>query len=372
MGCVAFGNVGVDDWPQRLEHLLALCEAEGSAWEQAIAHNDLAHLRMTEQRPAVAEAHIARGLELAGTLAPRNRFVLGVLHCTRAEMRLTAGDAAAGLADTRTAVAHLTATPEVNPYLLAMTVLIEVQALLALDRVDDACRAGEEALAQLGDRVPQARAMILSTVAEALRAAGRHEEAYEALSRGAALERESLQELSELLLGLERARIEMAQLREEADRDWLTGLRNRRYLARAAAGEAPGLHGPVSLAVVDLDHFKAINDGFGHHTGDQVLVRVAELLVEHLRVVDVVVRAGGEEFVVLMPDTDAYRAAVVCERLRAVIDGERWGALAPGLRVTTSIGVVSAPDATELDDLGRRADERLYAAKRAGRNRVAA
>jgi diguanylate cyclase (GGDEF)-like protein len=73
-----------------------------------------------------------------------------------------------------------------------------------------------------------------------------------------------------------------------------------------------------------------------------------------------------------MPACDAARAAAVCERLRRVIDRERWDALARGLAVTASIGVVSAPDASALDELGRRADERLYAAKRAGRNRVAA
>jgi diguanylate cyclase (GGDEF)-like protein len=372
MGCVAFGNVGVEDWPQRLELLLELTQAAGAPWEQAIAHNDLAHLRMTEGDLDGAEAHMRRGLELAGSLAPFNRFALGVLHCTRAEMRLRAGDPRAALADALRATEHLTAASEVNPYLLAMTVLMEVEALLALGRVEDACRAGDAAIRRLGDRVPQARAMILSAVAEALRAAGRLEEAYDALARGAALEREALREFSELLLGLERARIEMAALREQADRDPLTGVRNRRYLARARAGATAALAGPVSLAVVDLDHFKAINDSFGHHAGDAVLVRAAELLVEHVRAEDIVVRTGGEEFAVLMPGTGADLAAAVCERLRAVIGAERWEGVAPGLSVTASIGVVSAPDASMLDELGRRADERLYAAKRAGRNRVAA
>jgi diguanylate cyclase (GGDEF)-like protein len=372
MGCVAFGNVGVEDWPQRLELLLALTEAADAPWEQAIAHNDLAHLRMSEGDLAAAEAHMRRGLELAASLAPSNRFALGVLHCTRAEMRLRGGEPAAALADAARATDHLTASAEVNPYILAMTVLMEVEALLALSRVEDACTAGDAALERLGERVPQARAMILSAVAEALRAAGRAEEAYDALARGAALEREALREFSKLLLGLERARIEMAALREQADRDPLTGVHNRRYLDRARTGATSPLAGPISLAVVDLDHFKAINDSFGHHTGDAVLVRAAELLVEQVRAEDIVVRTGGEEFAVLMPGTDGARAAVVCERLRAVIDGERWDRLAPGLAVTASIGVVSAPDASALDALGRRADERLYAAKRAGRNRVAA
>jgi diguanylate cyclase (GGDEF)-like protein len=232
--------------------------------------------------------------------------------------------------------------------------------------------------------------MILGAVAEALREAGRHEEAYDALARGAELEREAFREFTQLQLGLERARLEVAatrreadalseqnrelerlqeQLREQADRDWLTGLRNRRYLARAGEGE---VRGPVALAVLDLDHFKAVNDRFGHEAGDQVLIRVAALLVEHVRTDDVVIRTGGEEFAVLMPGTAPAEAMACCERLREVIGAEPWDALAPGAMLTASIGLVAAPAAGDLDELGRVADERMYSAKRAGRDRVVA
>ena len=216
--------------------------------------------------------------------------------------------------------------------------------------------------------------MILGSVAAALRDAGRPADAYDALLRCAELEREAMREFTELQLGLQRAQMETAaarreaeQLREQADRDPLTGLHNRRYLARE---HDPA--GPVSLAVVDLDHFKSINDRYGHHVGDRVLMRVAVLLVEQLRVEDLVARTGGEEFVVLMPRTGETAALAVCERLRAALRAEPWDDLAAGLELTASIGVVSAPEGGDLDALARVADDRLYTAKRKGRDRTVA
>jgi diguanylate cyclase (GGDEF)-like protein len=229
--------------------------------------------------------------------------------------------------------------------------------------------------------VPQARSLILATIAEALRDAGRLEAAYEALSRSAELERQAFRELSQLQLELERATLETGaarreaeRLRDQADRDWLTGLHNRRYLAREferLTGEGP-CDEPFSVAVLDLDHFKSINDRFGHEAGDRVLVRVAALLLAELRQADVVVRTGGEEFVVLMPRTAANAAAACCERLRAAIGDEPWDEIVPGLQVTASVGLASAEHGEPLDALASLADDGLYAAKRAGRDRVVA
>ncbi|MET0685597.1 MAG: GGDEF domain-containing protein [Solirubrobacteraceae bacterium] len=379
MGCIAFGNLGVPDWPDRLEATLALAVESGERWEEAMSRNDLAHLRMEQGDLAAADVEIERGIALAAALAPANRFALGVLHCTRTEMRTRAGRPEEALADADVAIGHLTASGDPNPYLLGMSVLVKVQALIALDRVDDALAAGEGALARLGERVPQARSMILGTVAAALREAGRPEQAYDALLRCAELEREAMREFTELQLGLQRAHLEIEaarreaeSLRDQVDRDPLTGLHNRRYLDRARGGGTLALHGPVSLAVIDLDHFKAVNDRFGHPVGDRVLMRVAALLVEELRVEDVIARTGGEEFMVLMPHTEAADAWACCERLRAAFHAEPWERIAPGLSLTTSIGVVSAPDAGDLDGLERDADDRLYAAKRAGRDRAVA
>jgi len=199
-------------------------------------------------------------------------------------------------------------------------------------------------------------------------------------------------DLSALQRGLERATLETraarsqadalavknrelaearAALEQQADRDWLTGLHNRRYLAREAGGHAARPDsGPFSLAVLDLDDFKGINERFGHQAGDQVLMRVAALLLGGMRGQDVVVRTGGEEFVLLMPQTDAGAAAAASERLRHAIRDEPWDHIAPGMRLTASVGVASAPDASDLEALTQLADRRLYEAKRSGRDRV--
>jgi len=300
----------------------------------------------------------------------------------------------------------LTDDPYPNPYVLGATVRAAVQARMALGQLDDARQAGEGMLSWLGDRVPRTRSLILSTLAEALHAAGRFEDAYDALSRAAELEAQAFRELSELQISLERATLEIRaarqerdalaaqngqlaeahaelarrankleqlqdQLRDQADRDWLTGLRNRRYLARELERlTRERLAGPLSLAVLDLDHFKSINDRFGHEAGDKVLVRVAELLGDALRGSDVVVRSGGEEFIVLMPLTDAPAARICCERIRAAVRDEPWEQIDPHLRITASVGIASADELPDLGVLVKLADQRLYAAKHAGRDRV--
>ena len=184
-----------------------------------------------------------------------------------------------------------------------------------------------------------------------------------------------LGELAEAHAELERRTNQLEslqdQLRDQAERDWLTGLHNRRYLARELerlAQERRSL--PLSLAILDLDHFKSINDRFGHEAGDQVLIRVARLLCDVLRASDTVVRSGGEEFVILMPSTDDGAATACCERIRAAIRAEAWGTVAAGLDVSASVGVAGTEDPDDLEALIRLADQRLYDAKRTGRDRV--
>jgi diguanylate cyclase (GGDEF)-like protein len=128
----------------------------------------------------------------------------------------------------------------------------------------------------------------------------------------------------------------------------------------------------VSVAILDLDHFKSINDRFGHATGDNVLVRVAGVLCDTLRASDIVVRSGGEEFVIVMPMTDAPAATACCRRIHKAINEERWGQLADGLIVTASVGVASTHDLSALETLVNLADRRLYEAKDAGRDRIVA
>ena len=162
----------------------------------------------------------------------------------------------------------------------------------------------------------------------------------------------------------------IAHLERLADEDPLTGLPNRRRMERALL-EAPAYLPPsASFALIDVDHFKQVNDSYGHIVGDRVLSRLARLLTRGTRPNDLVARVGGEEFAVLLGD-DVEHTAAALERLRGVVAEEHWGDVAPGLLVTVSIGIVPLPSGVTLAEALERADAPLYEAKRRGRNRVA-
>jgi len=164
-----------------------------------------------------------------------------------------------------------------------------------------------------------------------------------------------------------------AQLRRRADdlkrqslEDALTGLANRRRMDQLLAGRLTH----YAIALLDVDHFKRVNDAHSHKVGDEVLRRLGALLRSGCRVGDTPARYGGEEFVVLMPDTDATAACGFAERLRATVQAFDWDSVAPGLAVTISIGVAASAEAPTPASLLALADQRLYAAKQGGRNRV--
>jgi diguanylate cyclase (GGDEF)-like protein/PAS domain S-box-containing protein len=164
---------------------------------------------------------------------------------------------------------------------------------------------------------------------------------------------------------------EMAWL---AATDPLTGLANRRRFLKAAREEVAGApsHGKgLSLIMVDVDHFKAINDSHGHDSGDLALTALAEILTRNLREEELVGRIGGEEFAVLLPGTDPRRAAAVAERLRSRVAETGIHGTDTPFQITISLGIAAwrGPHET-VDRLLARADEELYAAKQAGRNRV--
>lgn len=165
---------------------------------------------------------------------------------------------------------------------------------------------------------------------------------------------------------------------EMAVTDQLTGLYNRRYLAShlsAMFDRAYWTGRPLAVMVLDIDHFKNINDNHGHDTGDRVLKEFAERISNSIRGIDLACRYGGEEFLIAMPDTDLSFAAVVAERLRQEIASGKFK-LNNGrdeLSVTVSIGLSSTENGPEDDSaqkLIKRADEALYEAKNGGRNRV--
>jgi diguanylate cyclase (GGDEF)-like protein len=159
-----------------------------------------------------------------------------------------------------------------------------------------------------------------------------------------------------------------------AIRDELTGVYNRRFLMEALARErsrAERLGIPFSLCMIDIDHFKLVNDMLGHAAGDAVLKALPAVLAQGLRAIDIFGRFGGEEFVALLPGTDAAGARAVAERMRAAAERASFPGLPAGRQVTITVGIAERRKDEEVSALLARADAALYAGKAQGRNRVA-
>lgn len=279
-------------------------------------------------------------------------------------------------------------------YRWRLSATLGVMALLQ-GKAEQAVQQMQALLDEMGANAPQQTAVRAHHAAyRACRALGRceqalqHFEAYERLERQRATDQ--LRAQSQLLVtrgeaqraeqAAEQARVEAQQQRaraaefaERAERDPLTGLGNRRHFARRCAELMPALERdaePVALALVDVDHFKLVNDLHGHAVGDRVLEALAALLRENTRGRDVVARHGGEEFVLVLPGMTALQAAEVCERLRErVAAHQHWCAAVPDLRLTISLGLAAAPP-YKVERLLERADRALYRAKTGGRNRL--
>jgi diguanylate cyclase (GGDEF)-like protein len=188
--------------------------------------------------------------------------------------------------------------------------------------------------------------------------------------RTADLERASAEK--ERLLTVVRERSQTFE--REAQEDPLTGIANRRCFLQRLAAEielAKVVGHPLTLAIADLDFFKMINDRLGHIVGDEVLVQSAALMRSLCGNSDLVARIGGEEFAWILPGTDLTAAFRFCETARTTIEGHDWSALHPELRPTISIGLWQWDGNASVHELLRAADTQLYAAKHAGRNRVA-
>lgn len=189
-------------------------------------------------------------------------------------------------------------------------------------------------------------------------------------------------ELKSRLDSLERANLDLTlknkALSEISARDSLTGLYNRWYVMEKIDREMNRSirHGsPVSLIMLDIDHFKRVNDSFGHSAGDRVLRSVGQVLRGSCRVYDVAGRYGGEEFCIVLPETRVGSTTVVAERIRERLEASRFEVGADSVVVTASIGIAGV-DSSEVEGavssstLIDRADLALYAAKHHGRNRV--
>jgi diguanylate cyclase (GGDEF)-like protein len=268
------------------------------------------------------------------------------------------------------------------------------ELLLAQDQPHEAHAALTGLLHDIRDGDPRATLIrVHHAMYRACRALGWDNEALVHIEQHDRLERrratQQLKAQSELLvtrveaeqsrLAAERARLDVQMERSRADgfqadaqRDELTGLGNRRHLDQRVPmllQRARTQQLPLTVALIDLDHFKQINDRFGHVVGDKVLVAMAQQLRENTRASDVLARFGGEEFLIVFVDMPGTQSLEVCERLRSRVEAHDWDSLAPGLKVTLSVGLAHAPPyelATLVDD----ADQAMYRAKQSGRNRV--
>ena len=178
------------------------------------------------------------------------------------------------------------------------------------------------------------------------------------------------EQLLTLLAALCAPYVEMARLARLAHMDPLTGVHNRNGLETLVPDTNGASHIPMALALCDLDRFKNVNDEHGHLAGDDVLRMVAMLLSSATRAGDAVVRYGGEEFLLVLPGADLANAAIVAERARELLESREIDAGSTSVRVTGSFGVAERRAGEQRISVLARADEALYRAKQAGRNRI--
>jgi diguanylate cyclase (GGDEF)-like protein len=232
----------------------------------------------------------------------------------------------------------------------------------------------ERELGQVMVKVHQEQAELHAARGEFAEAFAAHKEFFAAYNRMHSMQREAQARTRQTMLETTEARREAERFREQARRDPLTGLHNRRYVDE----QLPALIDSdplVTVAILDLDHFKRINDQLSHDVGDQVLVQVAKVFETELAAVSpdgFAARMGGEEFLMVLPGTPAERAAELLDDIRQVVAGYDWGGLTRHLPVTVSIGVAGRSDAASPSQtsLLSIADRNLYAAKHGGRDRV--
>jgi diguanylate cyclase (GGDEF)-like protein len=257
--------------------------------------------------------------------------------------------------------------------------------LLALQRPDEAVVAFEQSLSQAES--PAYRVVVIEHLSTALERCERWQEAlarykeFHALQARVSAERAQRHArvaAARLDIGRERAKARQLatsnrRLRRRADdlarqaqEDALTGLANRRQVDSLLETWPQ----PLSLALIDVDHFKQVNDRFSHGVGDEVLKQLASIMRANCRQRELAARLGGEEFVVIVESVDEADIGRVAERLRVAVERFDWPSLCAGLRVTVSIGVARSSEVAVGTDLLVVADRRLYAAKRTGRNRV--
>ncbi len=368
-------------WPEaQARYREALALAAPSPQLSLLIVNNLADGHYERGEAVEAEACAARMLELA---AQNDVIVAALNHDTLACVAMMRGDHAAAEAhlshvldvDETTRRAMLSEPDSLGACLLR---LAEIRrragdysaAEDALDRCD--AEVARRGASWVGNAVLLERAELAAArgdYRDAYEIHKRHHQAYRLFQDD---QREARARVILALYANREALLARDQFRELANRDPLTGLHNRRHcdelLSTLTAGS--GANGPLSAALIDIDFFKRINDECSHETGDAVLRELAGILLASCPPPAEVARLGGEEFVLVFPNTDATQAWVRCEEVRTAIAEHDWQPLTAGRPITVSIGVTTAHGHTTAAKLLADADRNLYAAKRTGRDRV--
>jgi len=248
--------------------------------------------------------------------------------------------------------------------LLAMTLVV---SFLVVRLVTTPLKSLAEAMSRFADGDLTARSMLKRGDE-----IGQLAKAYNQMADRLAAKQAETQQLNAELESRVKQRTQ--QLRELAARDSLTGLYNRRHfndVLRHSFAEAARYGGSLACVMVDVDNFKRVNDQFGHQVGDEVLIMVGEIISRELRSADVAARVGGDEFVALLPQTDARNAYILANRIRSAFARTVVQKRVAG-EVTLSVGVASSDDSgvTDHRSLIEAADKALYGAKHLGKNRV--
>ncbi len=369
------------DARRRFEEAIGLAEAAGNVDLRLAALNNLAY---TEYR-AGRSAEAVGAAERVRSVAAAHDFPLGFEELdTIACAYLLAGrldEAEQILRPVRDGV-PVGAPTDYDGVVIALLTLVRVQRLRGAStqaqHTLDRCRVlcADRQLSALDVQAQREQAELHA-------AAGRYRDAFEVFAAfheaSEALDsadRQARARTLQVLFDANEARRDSERFRELAELDPLTGLRNRRFVdARLSAqlSSATELGTPLTVALLDLDHFKDVNDTQSHDVGDEVLCLVARQLEKCVVGVPdaVAARMGGEEFLLILPGSDQDGAGQLLEHVRWTVASHDWDDLTAGVPVTVSIGSATAPrDGTDRSVLLRRADRNLYAAKRAGRNRV--
>lgn len=322
----------------------------------ALAYQVVPLVQLGELDEAVRAGHAA--IERAGAMDLDDAAAPALHYAGAAE--LANGDIEAGVAHLQGALALYEQWDLTHETVAVLRLLVQAQEkrgdIPAAFELHKRLLAGE---LRLRDGIAEREDQVAAARFEA-------ERELQAAERG----RRQLQQLARANRRLADERRAMERL---AHTDALTSLANRRHfdaqLTRSLV-QAELTNEPVSLVLVDIDHFKRVNDRYSHLAGDGVLRMLAAEIARHCRVSDLPARIGGEEFAVLLPGTGELEARTVAERLRTSVSRLDLSQVVPGLRITVSAGVACAHTGTGGDELLAAADAALYRAKRAGRNRV--